>query len=144
MRELDIALAKRVGDTSRQVGFALVIEGDCSIPLGKLAGAREAGPVSLVYINGHSNFRHPGSFDSKQSLGAVAGMDLTLATLRGETRLTATLLEPRHQQNIIQDTAIRPAPISGQTCTARSANRLRRACICPMRSSNKAIFSANN
>ncbi len=78
----NIGLANLVGEASRRGVFALVIEGDCSILLGALAGAREAGPVSLIHIDGHSDFRHPGNYDSEQSLGAVAGMDLALATGR--------------------------------------------------------------
>ena len=64
--------------------FALVVGGDCSILLGALAGARQSGPISLVHIDGHSDFRHPGNYDPEESLGAVAGMDLALATGRGE------------------------------------------------------------
>ena len=88
MRAFNIALAKRVGEACRQGEFALVIGGDCSILLGALAGARQAGPVSLLHIDGHSDFRHPGNYDAQLSLGAVAGMDLALATGRGESLAT--------------------------------------------------------
>lgn len=84
MREFNLALADAVRNTRRRGEFALVIGGDCSILLGALAGAREAGPLFLVHIDGHSDFRHPGNYDFNQSLGAVAGMDLALATGRGE------------------------------------------------------------
>lgn len=66
------------------IEFTLVIGGDCSILLGALAGARQAGPLSLIHIDGHSDFRHPGNYDPEQTLGTVAGMDLALATGRGE------------------------------------------------------------
>jgi arginase len=88
IRSFNIALASLVGEASRRGEFALVIGGDCSILLGALAGAREAGSVSLIHIDGHSDFRHPGNYDSEQSLGAVAGMDLALATGRGEPLAT--------------------------------------------------------
>ncbi|WP_222127493.1 arginase family protein [Pseudomonas oryzihabitans] len=88
IRSFNIALANLVSEASRQGDFALVIGGDCSILLGALAGAREAGPISLIHIDGHSDFRHPGNYDPAQSLGAVAGMDLALATGRGEQLAT--------------------------------------------------------
>jgi arginase len=88
IRAFNIDLALRVAEANRQGDFALVIGGDCSILLGALAGAREAGSLALVHIDGHSDFRHPGNYDSEQSLGAVAGMDLALATGRGESLAT--------------------------------------------------------
>jgi hypothetical protein len=45
-----------------------------------------AWPLSLVHIDGHSDFRRPGNYDSAAMLGVVAGMDL--ATGRGEALLT--------------------------------------------------------
>lgn len=88
IRSFNLALADLVREATRQGDFALVIGGDCSILLGALAGARDAGPLSLIHIDGHSDFRHPGNYDSEQSLGAVAGMDLALATGRGESLAT--------------------------------------------------------
>lgn len=88
IRSFNIALANLVSEASRQGDFALVIGGDCSILLGALAGVREAGPISLIHIDGHSDFRHPGNYDPTRSLGAVAGMDLALATGRGEQLVT--------------------------------------------------------
>lgn len=84
MRAFNLALAEAVSKVHRQNEFALVVGGDCSILLGALAGARQSGPLSLIHIDGHSDFRHPGNYDPAQSLGAVAGMDLALATGRGE------------------------------------------------------------
>lgn len=88
MRAFNLALVDAVREAHRKCGFALVIGGDCSILLGALAGARHSGPLSLVHIDGHSDFRHPGNYDAKHSLGAVAGMDLALATGRGEALAT--------------------------------------------------------
>jgi arginase len=64
-----------------------VVGGDCSILLGCLAGARRSGPAGLIHIDGHSDFFHPGNYDTVQRLGSAAGMDLALATGRGEAIL---------------------------------------------------------
>jgi len=68
--------------------FPLVLGGDCSVMLGCLYGARRAGGRGLVHIDGHSDFFHPGNYDTRARLGAAAGMDLALATGRGEELLT--------------------------------------------------------
>lgn len=88
IRAFTIALAAEVAAVQARGEFPLVVGGDCSILLGALAGSRSAGPLSLVHIDGHSDFRHPGNYDPQQMLGAVAGMDLALATGRGELLLT--------------------------------------------------------
>ncbi|MDD1015009.1 arginase family protein [Pseudomonas rubra] len=88
MRSFNLALADLVKQARQQGEFALVIGGDCSILLGALAGARHSGALSLIHIDGHSDFRHPGNYDPGQALGAVAGMDLALATGRGESLAT--------------------------------------------------------
>jgi arginase len=88
VRAFNLALADFVERASARDQFPLVIGGDCSILLGALAGVRRAGPVSLVHLDGHSDFRHPGNYDAATVLGAVAGMDLALATGRGEALLT--------------------------------------------------------
>jgi arginase len=88
MRDFNLALAAAVRDVRRGGEFVLVIGGDCSILLGALAGARAEGPVSLIHIDGHSDFRHPGNYDVDQNPGAAAGMDLALATGRGEPLAT--------------------------------------------------------
>ncbi|WP_075791614.1 arginase family protein [Massilia putida] len=88
MRDFNLALAGHVAPVCARGEFALVVGGDCSILLGALAGARRTGPLSLVHIDGHSDFRHPGNYDPAATLGAVAGMDLALATGRGEALMT--------------------------------------------------------
>lgn len=88
LQEYSLTLADEVARVQSQGAFPLVIGGDCSLLLGALAGSRHAGAVSLVHIDGHSDFRHPGNYDPHRSLGAVAGMDLALATGRGESLLT--------------------------------------------------------
>jgi arginase len=49
---------------------------------------RGAGGRGLVHIDGHSDFFHPGNYDTAKRLGAAAGMDLALASGRGELLLT--------------------------------------------------------
>jgi arginase len=88
MREFNLQLAGIVQAVVASRRFALVVGGDCSILLGALAGARQSGPLSLVHIDGHSDFRHPGNYDPESMLGSVAGMDLALATGRGEPLMT--------------------------------------------------------
>jgi arginase len=84
MRDFNLALAEAVREVRRRGEFALVIGGDCSILMGALAGARDEGPLGLIHIDGHSDFRHPGNYDFDHNLGAAAGMDLALVTGRGE------------------------------------------------------------
>lgn len=88
IRAFNLQLAEAVAAVQGQGDLPLVVGGDCSILLGALAGARRAGPLSLVHIDGHSDFRHPGNYDTAQMLGAAAGMDLALASGRGEPLLT--------------------------------------------------------
>lgn len=88
IRIFNLGLADAVAAAIKAGEFPVVVGGDCSILLGALAGARCSGPLSLVHLDGHSDFRHPGNYDSTAVLGAVAGMDLALATGRGETLLT--------------------------------------------------------
>ena len=68
--------------------FVVVVGGDCSIMLGCLAGARRGGRCGLVHVDGHRDFSHPGNYEAGSRLGSAAGMDLALATGRGELLLT--------------------------------------------------------
>jgi arginase len=88
IRAFNLMLADAVFEAARASAFPIVVGGDCSILLGALAGVRQIAPVSLVHIDGHSDFRHPGNYDPSAELGSVAGMDLALATGRGEKLLT--------------------------------------------------------
>lgn len=82
----DLALAVRQSLTAGE--FPLVIGGDCSNLLGCLFGAGP-GRVGLVHVDGHSDFYHPGNYDTSARLGSAAGMDLALATGRGEELLAS-------------------------------------------------------
>ena len=88
MRRFNLALAEVVARVMSDDRLPVVIGGDCSILLGCLAGARQHGPLSLLHVDGHSDFRHPGNYDPNSMLGSVAGMDLALATGRGEAIMT--------------------------------------------------------
>ncbi|WP_210327760.1 arginase family protein [Mesorhizobium silamurunense] len=88
IRRFNLELADVVAKAIGRGEWPLVIGGDCSVLLGALAAARRLGPVALVHVDGHSDFRHPGNYDANAALGSAAGMDLALATGRGEALLT--------------------------------------------------------
>ncbi|GAB2452969.1 arginase family protein [Streptosporangium sandarakinum] len=88
IREHALRLGEAVQAALAASRFAVVLGGDCSILLGCLLGARRDGRCGLVHLDGHSDFRHPGNYDAGSSLGSAAGMDLALATGRGELLLT--------------------------------------------------------
>ena len=88
LQAYSLALADAVAvalDTSR---FPVVVGGDCSILLGCMVGARRGGRCGLLHIDGHSDFNHPNNYDTTASLGSMAGMDLAVATGRGEQIVT--------------------------------------------------------
>jgi len=88
LQAYSLALADAVAvalDTSR---FPVVVGGDCSILLGCMVGARRGGRCGLLHIDGHSDFSHPDNYDTTASLGSMAGMDLAVATGRGEQIVT--------------------------------------------------------
>ncbi|MCR5876415.1 arginase family protein [Phenylobacterium sp. J426] len=87
IRAFSERLSFEVGRTLRDGGFPLVVGGDCSILLGCLLGSGAAGDIGLLHVDGHSDFFHPGNYDSRRRLGSVAGMDLALAVGRGELSL---------------------------------------------------------
>jgi arginase len=88
MRHFSESLAHQVGDTLSRGAFPLVLGGDCSILLGCLSGARQDGICGLIHVDGHSDFMHPGDFQPGTVLYSAAGMDLALASGRGESLLT--------------------------------------------------------
>jgi arginase len=75
-----LRLADRVGELLRD-SFPVVLGGDCSILLGNALALRRRGRYGLVYIDGHSDFRHPGN---AEFVGAAAGEDFALVTGRGD------------------------------------------------------------
>jgi arginase len=84
-------LADRIGAILDAGEFPVVLGGDCSIVLGSgLAmhrlGQAVGGRIGLVFVDGHSDFRHPGN---ASYVGAAAGEDLALVTGRGQADLAA-------------------------------------------------------
>jgi arginase len=88
LRRFSLDLADAVRKAIERGAFPFVIGGDCSVLLGSLYGARLGGARGLIHIDGHSDFFHPGNYDTQSRLGSAAGMDLALATGRGEHLLT--------------------------------------------------------
>jgi arginase len=74
-------LADRVAALLDQDSFPVVLGGDCSILLGNMLALRRRGRYGLVFVDGHSDFRHPGN---AEFVGAAAGEDLALVTGRGD------------------------------------------------------------
>ena len=86
-----VALAGRIDAIIDAGEFPLVLGGDCSILLGSALamhrlGEAVGGHIGLVFVDGHSDFRHPGN---ASYVGAAAGEDLALATGRGQADLAA-------------------------------------------------------
>jgi arginase len=88
IREHSLRLAEAVDAALSASRAAIVVGGDCSVLLGCLLGARRGGRCGLVHLDGHADFAHPDTYDPSAVLGAVAGMDLALATGRGEPMLS--------------------------------------------------------
>src|SRR5215475_6341032 len=83
-------LADRIGGILEAGEFPLVLGGDCAILLGaalalRRMSVRDELPYGLVYVDGHSDFRHPGN---ASYVGAAAGEGVALATGRGQPDLT--------------------------------------------------------
>jgi arginase len=86
-----VALAGRIGAIIDRGEFPVVLGGDCSIVLGSALamhrlGEAVGGRIGLVYVDGHSDFRHPGN---ASYVGAAAGEGLALVTGRGQADLAA-------------------------------------------------------
>jgi arginase len=88
IRAFSLELAEKVRSVIAGGGFPVVIGGDCSVLLGGLYGSRLAGGQGLIHVDGHSDFSNPANYDTSKRLGSVAGMDLALASGRGEALLT--------------------------------------------------------
>lgn len=84
-----IRLAERIGAIVTAGEFPLVLGGDCSIALGSALAMRRlgeelGGSIGLIYVDAHSDFRHPGN---ASVVGAAAGEALALVTGRGQSEL---------------------------------------------------------
>lgn len=76
-----LRLADRVTALLDQGTFPLVLGGDCSILLGNMLALRRRGRYGLIFIDAHSDLRHPGNSDA---VGSAAGEDLAPVTGRGD------------------------------------------------------------
>jgi arginase len=86
-----VRLADRIGAIVDAGEFPLVLGGDCSVVLGSALamnrlGAEIGGRIGLIYVDGHSDFRHPGN---ASVVGAAAGEALALVTGRGQPDLAS-------------------------------------------------------
>lgn len=88
IRSFSEILADGVAPILARGHFPLVLGGDCSILIGCLLGTRRGGRCGLIHVDGHSDFVHPGIPIPTSGLGSAAGMDLALASGRGEALLT--------------------------------------------------------
>ena len=88
IRAFSLTLAEKVHGQLAAGRFPVVVGGDCSVLLGALYGSRLSGGRGLVHVDGHSDFTQEKSYATPQTLGAAAGMDLALASGRGEAVLT--------------------------------------------------------
>jgi arginase len=84
-----VRLADRIGAIIDANEFPVILGGDCSILLGAAVAINRlaeelGGRTGLVFVDGHSDFRHPGNADY---VGAAAGEDLALVTGRGQVEL---------------------------------------------------------
>jgi arginase len=102
--EYTVRLADRIGAILDAGEFPLVLGGDCSILLGaalainRLAEQLEGRP-GLVFVDGHSDFRHPGN---ARYVGAAAGEDLALVTGRGQVELAGI----EHRRPYLRDSDV--------------------------------------
>jgi arginase len=88
LRRFSLELGETVRAALESRHFPVVIGGDCGILLGCLHGLRLAGGRGLVHVDGHSDFTQAKSYATPETLGAAAGMDLALASGRGEPLMT--------------------------------------------------------
>src|SRR6266496_1971292 len=78
-------LADRLAPCVDRGDFAVVLGGDCSVMLATTLALRRRGRWGLAFVDGHTDFRHPGN---AVHVGAAAGEDLALVTGRGQEDLT--------------------------------------------------------
>lgn len=86
-----VRLADRIGAILQAEEFPLILGGDCSVAIGSMLAMKRlqhdrGGRFGLVYIDAHSDFRHPGN---AAVVGAAAGEALALVTGRGQGDLAS-------------------------------------------------------
>jgi arginase len=94
-------LADRIGAILLAGEFPLILGGDCSVVLGSMLAMKRleherGGRVGLIYVDAHSDFRHPGN---APVVGAAAGEALALVTGRGQGELASI----EHRRPYVRD-----------------------------------------
>lgn len=84
IRRFSIQLAEKLTFVLDNHSFPIVLGGDCSILLGNMLALKRRGRFGLFFLDGHTDFEHPGNGD----IGSAAGMDLALVTGRGPEEIT--------------------------------------------------------
>src|SRR5690606_32315243 len=102
--EYSLRLADRIDAIIDADELPLVLGGDCSILIGAAVamnrlGEAVGGHTGLVFVDGHSDFRHPGN---APYVGAAAGEDLALVTGRGQVELAGI----EHRRPYFRDTDV--------------------------------------
>ena len=64
IRVFSLGLAEKVAASLKGGEFPVVLGGDCSVLMGSLLGLRWSGGRGLIHIDGHSDFFHPGNYDT--------------------------------------------------------------------------------
>jgi len=82
--DYSVALSKKVEEILKQKNFPIVVGGDCSILIGNALALRNLGNYGLVFVDAHSDYRHPGN---SKNIRAAAGEDLAIVTGKGDHRL---------------------------------------------------------
>jgi arginase len=107
--ECSARLADRVGALLARGRFPLVLGGDCSILIGNMLAMRRRGRAGLVFLDAHSDFRHPGNTDA---IRAAAGEDLAIVTGRGDERLiNLGGVRPYVREDDVQVIGVRPGDV---------------------------------
>ncbi|OLS26641.1 MAG: Arginase [Candidatus Heimdallarchaeota archaeon LC_3] len=78
-------IANRIENLLEDDQKLVILGGDCSILIGSMLALKRQGRYGLVFLDAHSDFRHP---NNSQFIGAAAGEDLAIVTGRGDSRLT--------------------------------------------------------
>ncbi len=83
--EYSVRLADHLGPELTLGNLVIVLGGDCSILIGNMLALKRRGRYGLIFLDAHSDFRHPGN---SPMVRAAAGEDLAIVTGHGDSRLT--------------------------------------------------------
>lgn len=102
---LSLRRADRVTALLDQAAFPVVPGGDCGILLGNMLALRRRGRYGLIFVEGHSDFRHPGN---SGTVGSAAGEDPALVTGRGDA-----LANLEGHRSLVLDSDVAAIGVSG-------------------------------